>query len=250
MNRRSLGLILLVLLGAASVLALEVPATPVHWVTDSAGILDPTAASSLDAKLRAFEERAGAQFIIYIFPSLEGDSLEDFTIRAAESWRVGQKGLDNGLVLFVFVEDRKARIEVGYGLEDTLTDALSSRILRQDLAPAFAKGRYADGLEAAADRIIALIEKGETATPDSQPSGSPRFSPFDVFILIMIILIFVLLVLRGSRSGGRGGSLGPSGYSGGGRTWGARSGGFGGGGSGGFSGGGGGFGGGGASGSW
>ena len=134
---RAIRVLCALLLVASAVAALDVPPAPAQWVTDRAGVLDAGSAETLNAKLRSFEERTGTQFIIYILPSLEGGSLEDFTIRAAEKWRVGQAKYDNGLILFVFPQDRKVRVEVGYGLEVTVTYAISSRVIRQDLVPAF-----------------------------------------------------------------------------------------------------------------
>jgi uncharacterized protein len=243
------------LLLALAALALEVPPPPSQWVTDRAGILDAASTGALNAKLRSFEERTGTQFIIYILPSLEGDSLEDFSIRAADRWRVGQKKFDNGLILFVFSQDRKMRIEVGYGLEGTVTDAISSRVIRQDLVPAFQAGDYAGGLDAASDRLIAFIEKGEVPHPVGAGGGEGVSLPFWVFLLIPFFIIFVLGPLS-SRAGCAGPAcwlpflLGGTTLGGGGHRGGFGGGGFGGGGFGGFSGGGGGFGGGGASGSW
>ncbi len=253
--------LLALLLAASAALALEVPPAPTQWVTDRAGILDASSVEALNAKLRAFEQRSGTQFIVYTLPSLEGDSIEDFSIRAAEAWRVGQKKYDNGLILFVFPQDRQVRIEVGYGLEGTVTDALSSRVIRNDIAPAFRAANYAGGLNAAADTLIALIETGEEPHPvRGAPGGAEGVQlPFWVFLLIPLFFIFVLGPLSSRR-----GCLGPACWlpflMGGGTTFGGHqrggwgggfgSGGFGGGGFGGFSGGGGGFGGGGASGSW
>ena len=258
--KRAAGTLVALLVLAGAALALEVPPAPTQWVTDRAGILDAGSAEALNAKLRSFEERTGTQFIIYVLPSLEGDSLEDFSIRAAEAWRVGQAKYDNGLILFVFSQDRKVRVEVGYGLEGTVTDAISSRVIRQDLVPAFQAGNYAGGLGAATDRLIAFIEKGEEPHPVARGTGGAPGGglPFWVFLLIPIFVIFVLgpmsarsgcagpacwlpFLMGGTTFGGghhRGGWGGGGGFSGGG------------GGFGGFSGGGGGFGGGGASGSW
>src|SRR2546430_1002277 len=152
-------LFLAIALVAASVLALDVPPPPNTYVTDKASVLSESDAHALNEKLASFEQRSGAQFIIYTFPTLGDEALEDFTIRCAEKWKVGNKKYDNGLILFVFVKERKIRIEVGYGLEGTVTDALSSRVIREDIAPHFQKGDYAGGLNTAADSLIALIER-------------------------------------------------------------------------------------------
>lgn len=242
---------------ARTTLALEVPSPPAQWVTDLAGILSASDAAALNEKLRSFEARSGAQFLIYIFPSLGNESLEDFTIRAAEKWKAGQAKYDNGLILFVFVAEKKLRFEVGYGLEGTMTDAISSRILRENITPAFQRGDYAGGLNTAVHAVINLIEKNEQPVPVSGGGGTASnrsFSGSDLIPLIFFILIFIFIIgpmLRRGGCGGCGGCILPMPM--GGITFGGgRGGGWGGGGGGfgGFSGGGGGFGGGGASGGW
>ena len=265
MTRRARFFILALLFAAAlPALALDVPPAPAQWFTDKAGVVPPTEGDLLNAKLRQFEQDSGAQFIIYIFPSLEGEAMEDFTIRAVERWKVGQKKYDNGLVLFVFVAEKKIRVEVGYGLEGTISDAFSSRVIREQLAPAFSQGDYGRGLNAAADAIITKIKTGEEAVPPLRPTGGQgardpqRARGEDIGIVPLIIILFVVffVVLPMIRRGGCGGCLLPLLFSGGGFTFGGRGGGFsnggfgGFGGGGGFSGGGGGFGGGGASGGW
>jgi len=112
------------------------------------------------------ERATGAQMVIAIFPSLEGESLEDFSIRLAERWRVGDKKLDNGVILLVFVQERRIRLEVGYGLEPVLPDAVASQIIREQIGPRFREGRWADGLTAAVDAVFARIDtRGATPTP-------------------------------------------------------------------------------------
>jgi uncharacterized protein len=244
---------------AGSAFALDVPPTPRQWFTDSAGIVTSDQASALNDKLRNFEQQSGAQFIIYTFPSLEGEALEDFTIRCAEKWKVGQKKYDNGVILFLFMKERKIRFEVGYGLEPTLTDAFTTRVRTLELAPRLAKGDYAGGLNAAADAIIAKVTKNEEPVAPLQPAGSRQaagkdegFNPQLIIFLVFIFFVFILPMLtRGRRRSGCGGCI-PiflpfGGFGGGGTTFG---GGGGWGGGGGFSGGGGGFGGGGSSGGW
>ena len=194
---------------------------------------------------------------IAIFPSLEGESLEDYAIRLAEQWRIGHKGLDNGLILLVFVRDRKVRFEVGYGLEATITDVVAARVIREGIAPRFREGRYAAGLEAAAAAVFERIE-----TRDSPARRRSRGSPFPLWGLIGffgILGVIAAILLQEALSSQR--FLQRSGYTGarggwtppiivppvwGGGGWSGR----GGGGGGGFFGGGGGFGGGGASGNW
>lgn len=246
--------------------ALDVPPPPTRWVTDRANILSTTELATLDTKLENFEQQSGAQFLIYILPSIENESIEDFTIRAAEKWKVGQKKYDNGLILFIFLKEKKARIETGYGLEGSITDAFASRVIREQLAPRFQQNDYGGGLNAAADAIMQKIRTGEEPVAPLNPRGSqqqPAGQPsggIDLGTIVFIAIIFIFFILpmisRGRRGGGGGcgGCLLPFLFSGGrGFTIGGGGGGFGGGGfggGGGFSGGGGSFGGGGATGGW
>ncbi len=272
---RLAAVLLLLAAVAPSLLAKEPPSTPAQWFTDEAGLLSASDGAALNEKLHAFEQSSGAQFIVYVFKSLDGDPLEDFTIRCAEKWKVGNKKYDNGLILFVFVQEKKFRIEVGYGLEGAVTDAFSSDVLRNYLTPHFRQGDYAGGLNAATDALMAKIRGEEPPHPpvnpetSHQPSSIPSrgagaaaagcVSPFAILILIIFFLFIVprFFLPRGGSGcggcfwpmfflggGGRGSTFGGGGWGGGGGF-----GGFGGGG-GGFSGGGGGFGGGGASGGW
>jgi uncharacterized protein len=238
---------------ATSAFALEVPPPPTEWFTDRAGIVSPADAEALNRKLADFEQQSGAQFIVYVFPSLEGEVVEDFTIRAVERWKVGQKKLDNGLVLFVFVKERTVRIEVGYGLEGAVPDAFASRVIREYISPHFQRGDYAAGLNAGADALIARIRKEEPPVPPLRPREQPARGeegvnlPSVLFLIILFVIIFFILPRTGC-----GGCFWPMFFlprGGGGITFGG--GGFrGGGGFGGFSGGGGSFGGGGATGGW
>jgi uncharacterized protein len=239
--------------------ALEVPPPPEQWVTDRADLLTAGEEAQLNEKLAAFEQETGAQFIIYIFPSIENEAIEDFTIRAVDRWKVGQKKYDNGLVLFVFVEEKKVRIEVGYGLEGSITDALASRVIRNEIAPAFQQQQYARGLNAAADAIMQRIRTGEDPVEPLRRRGErERGESLGVIpaLIVLFFVFFILLPLIARSRPGCGGCIWPLLYTGSGITFGGgRSGGFGGfsgggGGFGGFSGGGGGFGGGGATGGW
>jgi uncharacterized protein len=189
---------------------------------------------------------------VAIFRSLEGESLEDYSIRLAQQWRIGQKSLDNGVILLVFVDDRKVRLEVGYGLEPVLPDIVAGGLIREMLAPRFREQRYA---EAATDGIFARIagETPGTAPPAAARRPAPPPSPAAVLLMLLILGVFGVAIVSAIRhasrraytAGGRGWSSHPPIFSGGGGR-----GGWPGRGGGGFSGGGGRFGGGGASGSW
>jgi len=192
--------------------------------------------------------------VVVVVPSLDGQAIEDVAVRVVETWGLGQKGKDNGVLLLVSMADRRARIEVGYGLEDRLTDALSRRILEDRLFPAFRKGDRAGGIAATCDGIIAATRGAYVASQRKRAKGPVLLS---VLVPLAILIIFVLIGLQGgSGMTGRGRRRtyrsGPVFWGGGGGFGGGRGGGFGGGGGGfgGFSGGGGMSGGGGASGSW
>jgi uncharacterized protein len=235
-----------------------VPPPPETYVADYAKLLPAEAAASLNAKLAQFDRDTSNQVLVAIFPQLPSASLEDFTIRAAQAWRAGGKKLDNGAVLFVFVKDRKVRIEVGYGLEGALPDVTARRIIEEQIVPRFRAGDYAGGIDAAVDAIMAAT-RGEYRPAAAPSSGGGGAWPLLLFALV-IVIVFVWKASRdpaatygrrGRRSsmwwGGPWGGGGGSGWSsGGGGGWSSGSGGS----SGGFSGGGGSFGGGGASGSW
>nr|MDQ3280127.1 TPM domain-containing protein [Acidobacteriota bacterium] len=201
----------LLLAAAPSLHALDVPLAPTQWLTDRAGLLGPTEADLLNRKLADFEQSTGAQFIIYTFPSLQGDALEEFTVRCSRRWAVGQKKYNNGLILFVFAQDRKARVEVGYGLEGTITDAFSSRVIREQLAPPFQQQQYGAGLNAAADALMAQIRKGEAPVEPMQRRGSGArqrggdigFLP--ILFILFIVFFFIVPMLTRPRYGRRSG---------------------------------------------
>ena len=196
--------------------------------------------------------------VIAVFKSLEGESLEDYSIRLAQQWRIGRKGLDNGLILLVFLQERKVRVEVGYGLEPTITDIVASQVIRESIAPRFREGRYAAGLEAAVTAVFQRIEAKDSpapAKPKSRPL--PLFGVVGFLAILGVIAVILLqeafssrrFLQRNGYTAGRSGWVPPVVVA---RPWGGGWSGRGGGGDGGgfFSGGGGSFGGGGASGDW
>ncbi len=233
---------------------LELPPTPPDPVVDLAGIINDAVKARMDQYLRQLKEKTTAQVAVLTIPSLQGQSIEDFSITVAhDKWQLGQKGKDNGVLLVVAVKERKYRIEVGYGLEGLLPDSLVGSIGRQYLVPYFRKGDYSSGIYAAVAVIANKIAAEAGVQIDDLPpvvktspaeKKRPAAGPFSkivsllIFLVLFVIFIrnprsFLVLLLLSSMGGGR---------------WGG-GGGFGGGG-GGFGGGGGGFGGGGASGGW
>ena len=229
-------------------------------VVDNAHILSPQATQKLDTDLAALEAKTGHQVVVATLPDLQGYDIADYGYQLGRTWAIGQKGKNDGVVFIVAPNDRKVRIEVGYGLEPVLTDALSSVILQTKVLPRFRDGQMEQGV---VDGVEAVIQ--QLALPDDQAKANvaqatqaqakaQQGGGFPFGLIIPIIFVFwVLMSLLGGFGGRRGGAGGlwwllPMMMSGGGRgrdDWGG-----GGGGGGGFSGGGGSFGGGGSSGSW
>ncbi|HEU4369862.1 MAG TPA: TPM domain-containing protein [Methylomirabilota bacterium] len=169
-------------------------------MNDYAGLLPADAHQRLETRLAERERATGAQLVIAIFPSLAGESLEDFGIRLAEHWRVGDKRLDNGVILLVFVQERRVRMEVGYGLEPVLPDAAASRIIREAITPRFREQRYAAGLEAAADAVYSSIE---TRGVPSAPRRAPGVSPWVLGLLVLFGVVGLLLAREALSTSGR-----------------------------------------------
>lgn len=255
-------------------------------VTDAAGMLAADERDRLEAELAAFEAKKGSQIAVVLVPTTNPESIEEFGIRVADAWKIGRGGIDDGVILLVAKDDRRVRIEVGYGLEGVIPDALARRIVDERITPHFREGRFFDGLMAGVRAIEGRIE-GEPLPPRARARASAERgdggSLFGYLIaalvlggllrlwlgrlaagalvggglgvaawlisgsLLFALLIGVVMFFLSAFGGGRGGW--PGGGMGGG--FGGRfGGGFGGGAGGGFSGGGGGFGGGGASGRW
>jgi uncharacterized protein len=223
-------------------------------INDYAQILSQDVARNLEVQLDQFEKQTGHQVALLTIPGLAGEDIEGFSIRVAESWKIGQKGFDNGVIFVVAPQDRQLRLEVGYGLEGVLPDAVASQIIREIVVPRFRDGDFEGGISSGIDAVLKTI-RGEPL-PEAARQQSRRNNPA---LGLTLPLILFLLFLAGalSRRRGPGGwvtrgrhqPFGWGGFGGGGFPGGFGGGGFGGG-SGGFSGGGGGFGGGGASGRW
>jgi uncharacterized protein len=259
-------------------------------VVDGAGLLSPAERADLTRRLEAIEKETSVQIVIATIPALEDEPIEDYSIRLAEKWKAGQKGLDNGVIVLVARDDRKVRIEVGYGLEAVIPDGLAGRIIRERIAPSFQQGKYYEGLLGAVEGLVLAARKEYPEAPE-QPRSEyvPEINLWPLLVAYFFIGVVgnalgipvgllagaVVLPLLGGglahalgwmsaplgaffggfavllvRAYGSKGTWTSSGSSGGG--WSGSSGGGGGfsGGGGGFSGGGGSFGGGGASGSW
>lgn len=254
MTRGSGALAALALLVAAPARAeTKVPALT-GPVVDEAGLLDRGDEARLEALARAARAQQGGrgvQLQFLIVPSLDGEPIEDFSIRVAEAWKIGSKGADNGVLVTVSRDDRAVRIEVGGGLEGELTDVQASRIIRDAIVPAFQRGQYGDGLYQAGVQILGALgalPANVAAPPRSRPAAHVSSLTVLFFVVAFLFLrimagfgarrrglLWALPWILGSGGRGRGGPWGGGGFGGGGGGW---------------SGGGGGFSGGGASGRW
>ena len=224
-----------------------IPPAPTRWVTDNAGFLSEPVRTELDARLQTFEKTSGHQVVLWIGRTTGAAPIEDWAARAFAAWRVGRRGLDDGVVLFIMGDDRKIRIEVGYGLEDRLPDLRASTIIREAIVPRLRDGDRDGAARAGVGAILGALG-GTHPTGDGQPQEKllPRLGWGEMAvlgILAIILLGFLIthpglaILLLTNLASGRGRGRGNAGF-----------GGFGGGG--GFSGGGGRSGGGGATGSW
>lgn len=247
--RRFVIVLLLVALAAPAALALDFPRLTGR-VVDNADLLDATQERRLVEQLESHEEATSNQLVVVTLPSLQGVEIEDYGYQLGRHWGIGQEGRDNGVLLIVAPNERKVRIEVGYGLEGDLPDAIASVIVQNDILPAFRRGDFPGGISAGVDAIILAIA-GAYQPLEKRGRDGVQFAG----VLVLFGIVFAIMIVsyftddydlgagtarrrrRGSRAGGFWGGGGGGG-------------GFGGGGGGGFGGGGGGFGGGGSSGSW
>jgi len=243
-------------------------------VTDLTASLSADQVASLETTLAAFEARQGSQIAVLLVPTTEGEDIAQFGIRVAEQWKIGREKVDDGVILIVAKEDRKLRLEIGYGLEGAIPDAIAKRVIAETITPYFKAGDYYGGIEAGVQQLMRLIE-GESLPPPASGQGDGNEAIFGFLVMGGIVGGWLLSILMSRPAAGGVAALG-SGVAGafllglsplllfiavfvfiavasgfrnsGGWSSGGRGGGFGGGGS--WGGGGGGFGGGGASGSW
>lgn len=255
-----LPLFLLVLLGTSKppFAQFQIPEKPDGYVTDHAALLSVAVKQQLEEKLRAFESATSNQVVVAIFPEMDGGSLEDISIRMATQWKIGQKGRNNGVLFLIFRDDHQMRIEVGYGLEGVLTDAVSSQIIRRIVVPQFRNGNFEQGIMDGVNAIFAATQGEYQALPEKQDDGSAatlkvffgiifailaidfirygiyagqhkayksRYTFWEWFFLFAIfwMILRAILTSRGSSnwsSGGRGGGYSGGGFSGGGGSFG------------------------------
>lgn len=252
----------------------EIPELSQH-VTDLTGTLTGPQATALEKRLAAFEDKKGSQIAVLIVPTTQPEDIAQFGIRAAEVWKIGRKTVDDGVILIVAKEDRKLRLEVGYGLEGAIPDAIAKRVIAETITPYFKKGDYSGGIDAGVAQLMQLIEGEPLPAPEKKPGVQLNERIFMFILFVGLIAGFVLSVIMGRVMGGILAGFGTGALTAlffglsfavvliglmvflivgvrnsGGGVWSSSGGGFGGGGGGSWGGGGGSFGGGGASGSW
>lgn len=247
--RKSLLTVLLLL--PASVWAQSTPEFPelTGRVVDRAEMLSPDVEARLSEMLQAHEQASTEQVVVVTLPDLQGFPIEDYGYQLGRHWGIGQKGEDNGALLIVAKEERKVRIEVGYGLEGRLTDANASVIINRVMTPAFRQGDFQAGIVNGAAAMIQVLGGEPLAVSQNQQTQAVQERPNAGMVALFFIIMMSVVFFIGSRGGrgGRGGAALLGAALLGGAMGGRGGGGFGGGG---FGGGGGGFGGGGASGGW
>jgi len=186
--------------------ALEVPQLRGR-VNDYANMLSPGAAERLEQVLADFEKSDSTQIVVLTINSLEGESLEGYSIKVAEAWQIGRTKLDNGAILLIAKQERKVRIEVGLGLEGVLTDLVSGRIIRGDMSPHFKNNEYDTGISAGVSSIMQVVRGEYTAQPRDLKQGKKSASP----AVTLLVFLLVAVVFLGSISKFLGGAAGAAG---------------------------------------
>lgn len=202
---------------------------PAGYVSDFANVMTSADRAAVERTLTELEQKCGAQAAVVTLKSLEGGQIDDFASRLFARWGIGQKGKDNGLLLIVAVEDRKVRIETGYGFEGTLPDAAAGRLIDQIIRPAFRAGDYSGGLRKGAEALASVVasasgveltgiqnqERYSSLPPRDQKGGG--IFQLIIFVIMIIVVIrhpWLLLLFMGGGGGSRGGGFGGGGFGG------------------------------------
>ena len=177
----------------------EIPALKSR-VTDLTGTLTAEQKNTLEQRLAAFESAKGSQIAVLVLPSTKPEEIEQFSIRVAEAWKIGRKGTDDGLILVVAKDDRRLRIEVGYGLEGAIPDAVAKRVISETITPRFKAGDFYGGISAGVDQLIKLVEGEKLPPPSASASSSGHASegrdPFEYLIPGFFFILIVGAALR------------------------------------------------------
>lgn len=186
--------------GITLAFARDIPVRPTGYVTDIAHIIEPQQEIMLEKRLAAFERATSHQIFVATIPSLEGDGIEDFSIRLAEKWRAGTKEEDNGIIIVVAHAERKVRIEVGYGLEGVVPDALAGMIIQNYMVPLFQQGQFGGGIAQGVEALIAHTGQGRATNMEVQPLygsriGNVRRNSSNSGGIIMSIFLLLAVIL-------------------------------------------------------
>lgn len=210
----------------ATLAVAAIPAAPVHWAEDHAGLMSEPARAALDARLEAYEHATGHQIVVWVGKTLGGAALDDWAVRTFAAWKVGRSGFDDGIAMFVLADDRTVDIEVGYGVEGKVPDAIASRIIREIMAPRL-RANDADGaITSGAEALLTAIEGHAWSPGVSSTRPPPATSTWIVGGLAAAVLLILLIVnprlalwllwIAGRSFGGGGGGDGGDGFGGGG----------------------------------
>jgi uncharacterized protein len=192
MCARWLALPALLLLMSGSGARAEVAIPPLHSpVTDLTGTLTPEQSATLEQQLRAFEAKKGSQIAVLIVPTTQPETIQQYSFRVAEAWKLGRRGVNDGVLLAIAKDDRAVWIQVGYGLEGALPDVLANRIVEQVIRPRFRSGDFFGGIREAIERMIALIEGEPLPEPAPGERSAPSADGFGSVLPLLLLLVFV-----------------------------------------------------------
>jgi uncharacterized protein len=176
---------------------LAIPDKPDNYVNDYANLLSYGATQELNNKLKQFQHETTNQIVVAIFPSLENESLEDFSTRLEQHWKIGQKGKDNGILLAIFVKEHQVRIEVGYGLEAYVPDALAGQIIQADIIPNFRTQHFDVGINSAVDALMLATKDAYAPTSHKRiDTGLQPFYPVLAILMLLTAAVFFVIMLR------------------------------------------------------
>jgi uncharacterized protein len=161
-------------------------------VTDLTGTLSSQQQATLEQTLAAFEQRKGSQIAVLLVPTTQPESVEEYAVRVEETWKLGRKGIDDGALLLIAKDDRKLRIEVGYGLEGVLNDATAKRIIADDITPHFKQGDFYGGISAGVERMIKVIDGEPLPPPKARPQNGGQGYDINSLLFLGFILVFVV----------------------------------------------------------
>ncbi|MDD5581517.1 MAG: YgcG family protein [Methylobacter sp.] len=171
-------------------------------VTDLTGTLTSNQAAALENKLAAFEAQKGSQIVVLIIPTTQPEDIAQFGIRIADAWKIGRKNIDDGVILIIAKDDRQLRLEVGYGLEGVIPDAIAKRIIAETITPYFKAGDFAGGINAGVEQLMRLIEGEPLPAPQQQSGGESGQNTFIFILLGGLLAGFLLSAMMGRVMGG------------------------------------------------